>query len=319
MRCLGANASNALAPLVQSSAVGGVAPGWLNELTLPTEPPWLSMGTRARRQPLLEQPLFEPALLEPALLEPAAAGQDGVRRRKEILLTTVHDEVSVALPHATAKLHQAVDEAAHLVARMTGQPLENAWPTLEAAALLVPDDLVVLLRLDGSWRMAAGVVCFPSHWSPSEKLGLPVAAIHGPVPRYAEELRHRVDRFLDRLSPDRPVWRRNWTIHASDELHAPRPVLTGGPVAPEEHWLRSERQVLAALPLSGGTLFTIRTDQVPLAVVKDRAGTASRLAAALRCTPPDLAAYRFGALDISRLAAYLDRQGMTDPGQRGPG
>ena len=49
--------------------------------------------------------------------------------------------------------------------------------------------------------MAAGVVCFPSHWSPSEKLGLPVAAIHGPVPRYADELRHRVDRFLDQLEP----------------------------------------------------------------------------------------------------------------------
>jgi dimethylamine monooxygenase subunit A len=293
-RRLGANASNALGPLVQSSAVGRAAPGWLNELTLPTEPPWLSMGTRARREPLLE---------------PTEPGKDDVRRRKEILLTTVHDQVSVALPHSTPKLHQATAEAANLVARVTGRPLDDAWPPLEGAALLVPDDLVILLRLDGSWRMAAGVVCFPSHWSPSEKLGLPVAAIHGPVPRYAEELRHRVDRFLDRLSPDRPVWRRNWTIHASNELHAPRPVPTGGPVAPEDHWLRSERQVLAALPLSGSTLFTIRTDQVPLAVVKQRDGTASRLAGALRCTPPDLAAYRFGALDIGRLAAYLDRQG----------
>jgi hypothetical protein len=285
--------------LVQSTAVGGAAPAWLNELTLRTEPPWLSMGTRAQRDPLFEL---------------AWPGKDGVRRRKEVLLTTAHDEVSVALPHATEKLHQAVEEAAHLVARVTGGPLDDAWPPLEAAALLVPDDLIVLLRIDGSWRMAAGVVCFPSHWSPPEKLGLPVAAIHDPVPRYADELRNRVDRVLDHLSPDRPVWRRNWTIHASNELYAPQPVATRDPVPAHNHWLRSERQVLAALPLSGGTLFTIRTDQVPLAALKERPGTASQLAGALRATPPDLAAYRFGAVDIDRVAEYLDRQAMADRG-----
>ena len=283
------------------------APGWLEELTLRAEPPWLTMGTRAMR----DAPLFEVAGPE----------SEELRRRKEQLLRSAHDEVSVALPEFQVPearggaglegpgLEGAVNEAAQLVCRLAGARLDEERPPLEAAALLVPDDLVVLFRQEGRWVMAAGVVCFPSHWSPPEKLGLPVAAIHGPVPRYADELGHRVDRFLDQLGASRAVWRRNWTIHASPELYAPRPVPTAGPLAPQDHWLRSERQVLTALPQSTGILFTIRTDQVPLAVLEQKPELAAGLAGALRATPPDLAAYRFGALDTHRLANWLEGHG----------
>ena len=238
----------------------------------------------------------------------AAGGEesDVLRHRKQDLLRTVHDDVAVALAGTDAAAH----EAAQLVARAAGLELDDGLPPLEAAALLVPDDLVVLLRSEGGWRMAAGVVCFPSHWSPVEKLGLSVADIHGPVPRYSDELRLRVDRFLDQLRPGRPVWRRNWTIHASPELYAPHPVRTTGPVASGDHWLRSERQVLAALPGSGGILFTIRTEQVPLAVLTARPGLARQLAHAVRSMPSDLADYRFGSLDTSVLADWLERTGL---------
>jgi hypothetical protein len=283
--------------LVQSSAVTAAEVDWLDELTFRAEPPWLSMGTRALR----DAP------------EVGAGGRQSelLRHRKEELLRAVHDQVSVTVSGAGADAgaESAVQEAAQLVAWTTGLPLDRGWPPLEAAALLVPDDLVVLLRFAGEWRMVAGVVCFPSHWSPPEKLGLPVADIHGPVPRYADELGHRVDRFLDQLKPGRPVWRRNWTIHASPELYAPRPARVTAPVAPGDHWLRSERQVLASLPGSGGILFTIRTEQVPLAAVADRPELAHRLAQALRSAPLDLASYRFGSLDIGVLADWLQHAG----------
>ena len=275
--------------MVQSSAMAPGAPEWLDELTLRTEAPWLPMGTRALR--------------DAPLLQGDGAGAQELRRRKEQLLTSARHDVVVAMPGTEA----VATEAADLVARAVGQGLDPALPPLEAAALLVPDDLVVLADHQGSWRMAAGVVCFPSHWSPPSKLGLPVADIHGPVPGYADELRPRVDRFLDNLTPGRPVWRRNWTVHASAELHAPHPVTVAGPVAPPHHWLRSERQALAALPLSAGILFTIGTEQVQLDVLRQKPDTASRLAAALRATPTDLARYRFGDLDIAGIASWLER------------
>jgi len=72
-----------------------------------------------------------------------------------------------------------------------------------------------MIRSEDSWRFGAGVVCFPSHWVPSEKLGLPITDVHEPVPHYDEELAQRVDRFLDHLAPGKNAWRRNWVIHAS--------------------------------------------------------------------------------------------------------
>jgi Protein of unknown function (DUF3445) len=271
-------------------------PGWLGELTLPTEAPWLPMGARALRAG--------------SAFQTDGPGFDQLRARKLELLASAHREVSVELPDFAAP----ISEASHHVADVTGRPIQDNRPVLEAAALLVAEDLVVLVRALGAWRMVAAVVCFPSHWSPASKLGLPVASIHQPVPRYAEELSDRVDRFLDHLAPERVVWRRNWTVHASPELHAPRPVPVSAPVAPADHWLRSERQTLTLLPLTGAILFAIRTEQVRLAALQDQPYVACRLAAAVRSSPPDLARYRFGGIDREGVASWLESSRASSPG-----
>jgi dimethylamine monooxygenase subunit A len=149
-----------------------------------------------------------------------------------------------------------------------------------------------LVRSEEGWRFGAGVVCFPSHWVPSEKLGLPMTGVHEPVPHYNEELAQRVDRFLDHLAPGRNAWRRNWLIHASPQLHVPHPTAVGDPVQPRDLWLRSERQVLCALPATGAVLFTIRTQQFPLRALATRPDVASSMASSLRSSPDSLRAYR---------------------------
>jgi hypothetical protein len=188
-------------------------------------------------------------------------------------------------------------EAAALVAGAAGRPLDAGRPPLEAAALLVPDDLCLLLRRDAVWRLAAGVVCFPSMWRIGDKLGRPVTEVHAPVPAYADELGARVDRLLDRLAPGRPVWRRNWFVHDTPELHlpAPPPPPPAPVVVPDGLWLRSERQTLRRLPSSGAILFTIRTRLAPLAVVAARPDIAAGLAAAIRSWSPELVEYRNAA------------------------
>jgi hypothetical protein len=109
-------------------------------------------------------------------------------------------------------------------------------------------------------------VCFPSHWRLADKLGLPAAAIHAPVPHYDEELRDRVDRFLARLRAGKGVQRRNLSVHSHDTLFAPEPHESPASFSddPDAVWLRSERQTLRRLPRSGAVLFTIRTQQCRL-------------------------------------------------------
>jgi dimethylamine monooxygenase subunit A len=232
------------------------------------------MGTRALRDgPLLiEDDLHSAYLAE-----------------KRWLFANAREVVSVSLPEAA----EAAAEAAELVSsELSGANPIGDFRPLEIAALQVQEDLIVLVRSQESWRFGAGVVCFPSHWVPSEKLGLPMTGVHEPVPHYNEELAERVERFLDHLAPGRNAWRRNWVIHASPQLHAPRPDAVGGPVHPRDLWLRSERQVLWALPATRAILFTIRTQQCPLRHLAARPEVASSMASSLRSTPDSLRAYR---------------------------
>lgn len=255
-----------------------LTPAWLDELAPAPGPPWHGMGTRA---------------LDPAAWLVVDDHRDEELARKRRLLAEAPEVVVATRPDAATAA--AAAEAAALVAEASGATLAVAAAPrspLEAAALLVQEDLCVLVRHADGWRLDAGVVCFPSMWRISDKLGLPITAVHGPVPAYADELAERVDRFLDRLRPDRPVWRRNWLLHPSPELHLPEPPAPEPVLVPGGMWLRSERQTLRRLPGSGAILFTIRTQQAPLAVVADRPDVAAGLAAAVRSWSDELVAYR---------------------------
>ena len=150
------------------------------------------------------------------------------------------------------------------------------------------DDVVVLARRGGTFVMTAGCVCFPSFWSPRAKLGHTLADIHGPVPRYDDELRAKVDTFVARMPPGAVYVRRNWTIHETGELckpHPPPPADTSIP--PDSLWLRSERQSLRVDPDTGVLLFVIRTQQTPMATLQHRPDIAGRLADRLAAQPAD--------------------------------
>jgi dimethylamine monooxygenase subunit A len=106
----------------------------------------------------------------------------------------------------------------------------------------------------------------------------------------------QVDRFLDRLRPGKVMWRRNVLFHRSGSLYAPVPT------AGDEWWVRSERQTLRRLPVTGGVLFTIHTDTTPVASlpVDDR----RRLAAWLRHLPPTWADY--AKVDVADLLSSVE-------------
>ena len=270
---------------------------WLDELSFEPGPPWHAMGTRA---------LPERAWLVGDEQRPADLA------RKRALLDAAHDVVAGSRPGAG----EAAEEAARLVALAAGAPLDPDREPLEAAALLVQEDLCVLTRAAAGWVLVAGVVCFPSMWRLPDKLGLHLTAVHGPVPAYEAELAARVDRFLDRLRPERPVWRRNWLLHDSPALHLPDPPSPNPcPSVPDDLWLRSERQVLRRLPGTGAILFTIRTQQSPLAALAGRPDVALGMGAAIRSWSDELASYRSAAAWREPVCAWLDRvAGVDRPG-----
>lgn len=186
-----------------------------------------------------------------------------------------------------------------------------------AAARLVQEDLCLMVprpsATDGVVRhhLDAAVLCFPSHWRLRDKAGGSAAAIHGPVPTYADDLADRVDRYLARLRPDVIGVRRNWSIHDSPALHAPVPPSPPPDLDPatagDALWLRSERQTLRALPRSGAVLFTIRVQQTPFSALAERPDVARALASRLRSQPAALVAMNGleGRVDV--VTRWLDR------------
>ena len=255
---------------------------WIDEIAWPADgPPWLAMGLSR--------------ISTHEWLVPDAHRDQELHLRHQ-LLRERHDEVFGALPGTAAAGAEALElvlawEQAH-AAGQRGVPVDPAIHPLEAAGRRVQEDLVVMAPHDDGYHLDAAVLCFPSHWRLRSKLGGSALAIHGPVPGYADELGPKVDRFLDRLRPDVIVARRNWSVHDSAALFAPDPPEDPVPVALDQVgdglWLRSERQTLRRLPVSGSVLFTIRVQQAPFSAFDRHRAGAAALAARISAQPAAL-------------------------------
>lgn len=165
-------------------------------------------------------------------------------------------------------------------------------PALLAAARLVADDLVLMMRAPEGWRLAAGAVCFPSHWRLADKAGLAFADVHAPVPGFGPGSAGagQVATIFDRMPPGRVAERGNWSVAGTGALHLPPGTPEG-----ERVWLRAERQTLRKLPASGAVAFTIRVTTLPaeaLAARADGAEVAARLLAQLGAMRAEERAYK---------------------------
>jgi hypothetical protein len=205
-------------------------------------------------------------------------------------LTTHHDEYSASgksLTHTPTNFPVDLSSESALV---------------ELAKVLV-EDVCLLHHADGQWRLVAGVVVFPSRWDLREKIGKTIDEIHQPVPSYSEQLEPLLSDSFDRLSSDRPVWRRNWSLHTTPQLHEPR--FSGERATPENYWWRTERQTLTKSPDGKYLLFTIRNRAEPFSWIKQNAEASKAFAETLRTLSDSMLDYKRIREDKEKLISYL--------------
>lgn len=193
--------------------------------------------------------------------------------------------------------------------------------SLRTASLLVAEDLIVMRKGEGGWRLAAGSLCFPSSWSLVEKFGKPLQDIHAPVPGFGPGTRSAdlINRMFDGLQ-GQAVERYNWSIQAGSALYHPlsgqqridratgRPTKFPDGDIDGRAFIRVERQTLRKLPVSKDILFTIRIHIDPLKVLDrhpDRAALAESFAAQLDAMEEAQLDYKGLTSDRDRLAARL--------------
>lgn len=189
------------------------------------------------------------------------------------------------------------------------QPLLERFHIL--GGLLEPDTVLLAPRSDGQFTVEAGCVCFPSSWRLTDKLGLTVSEVHGPVPNLNAALEVPIDRLLAHLRPGKCVIRANWSVCQQPELnqHLDRnlPGLSN-PVGPDQAWLRREDQCLYVMPKTGGIVFGIRVTHLPWRSLQQIPAAARSVARTLCTMPQEMLNYKRLTSAWEELARLL-----TDP------
>lgn len=191
--------------------------------------------------------------------------------QKRDLLSRKHDEVFVSLPLGDGGSLEVLELLSEHLPRIFPErwpdsvSIDHSLHPLESASLLVQEDLCLMSQVGNDWILSAASLCFPSRWDVRDKIGKNLLGIHGPVPHYEEKIGTATQNIFDKLTVERPIWRVNWTVMDSGELHQPTAVrspdameITSSNIE-QELYFRRERQTLRKLPNSGDILFTIRT------------------------------------------------------------
>ena len=238
---------------------------------------------------------------------------------KQRLLGTVRDKILASEPGTEGSQREILDAlVAHLLSifpntyRLNDRTMEiipakrtvnldhPTLPVLHIAASLIQEDLVLMRGGANGWRLAAASLCFPSAWNLHEKFGKPIHEIHKPVPGFGEGTRNAelIARMFDKLQPNQPVIRWNWSLYGDANLY--HPVSDHGMKRRfgekgDQIVLRLERQTLRKMPVSGDLLFTIRIHNDPLEILEshpDGGKLASAIAAQVAAFSASEVAYK---------------------------
>jgi hypothetical protein len=181
-------------------------------------------------------------------------------------------------------------------------PLDSSEP-LWNCSLWIADDVVIMERVAGTYRLTAASLCSPSSWRLEEKFNRSLAHIHAPVPGFMAALAVRVERVFERLRPGQALTRSTWSLQAGDEL-AQWPQQRRAISADTALYYRAERQSLRRLPQTGAVAFTIRVYVHPLESLAAVPGALPALFRAIDDAPPALARYKGFDTLASALSKY---------------
>ncbi len=249
-------------------------------------------------------------LIDTRLDDVFRATDDSLAAQRECLAALAAD-----LETRHPQTHQRNGTHLHVAGHTVDLTAETLPPLLRAG-MLVQDDLVIMMRREAGWSIAAAHLSFPSSWSLAEKFNRPMEEVHKHVPDFGAGTRNAVmiNRIFDNLTPGLPAERFNWSINWREKLFHPE---TGrnDAAAPDEAVVRVERQTLTKLPKTGAIVFTIRIYLDPVRLFEKHVdGRRLALALAEQLEALDEPQLLYKGLDRqrSRLVARLRRDAASE-------
>jgi hypothetical protein len=157
----------------------------------------------------------------------AARPADRGERAPQVLARTEGSEAAEgeALETVLAHLPEGFTREGPRITRPDGVVVDLFGDTpLAVAGRLVQEDLCLLERPEGRLRTPAlrRDPVLSGQLDPSEKIGRPLGAIHGPVPDYDPDMAARVQRMFDAIRPGQPALAAERAALCQPDLHQPR-------------------------------------------------------------------------------------------------
>lgn len=192
------------------------------------------------------------------------------------------------------------------------------------AAMLLQDDVAIMMeQKDGQYILKAGAIILAGFWRLKDKFNLPLSAIHtsGDVPKYQEKLQTGMEKFFIRQTCDKPVVRNNYFIQTDGNLPWSESIgdegndvvgwYTAEPATDiGQLYFRSERQSLRRLPISGATVFTVRTYFLPITELAQEPHIPRRLLNGIRSWTPEVQDYRGYTKFKDVIEPYLESKAL---------
>lgn len=117
-----------------------------------------------------------------------------------------HEALSVVVDFLTARFPQHfttsnTSEGSRIFNKLTNETflIGQACPNpLEVAARLAMEDFTVLMKDPdtGTYTLRASATLFPAGWKLQERIGVSIAKLHSPVPKWQEQVGGHVNRYL---------------------------------------------------------------------------------------------------------------------------
>lgn len=177
----------------------------------------------------------------------------------------------------------------------------KSTPPMEVLLHNIPEDFALMLRdpETGLYTLRAGMVMSSLGWTLGNKMGLPLAAIHSPVPDYQLKMQFSMDRYFSKTPTEKPIQRGSWGL----EIHKPLYMPPGDPHCKlrlaqnpshtiSDIHLRVDWQTLRRLPLSGAIVFNFKGIFTPVAEFKDEPRIPSLVLKVLREGKKNLMEYK---------------------------
>jgi len=273
--------------------------------------------------------VMSPFRMRPGLSRLAAAEPEGAHAPVPLFVRDDQAEAYAEHKRLSMREHRTrnqVGQADPVVLRAIAQAYERQTacalePDAETLAERLQEDFVILHDEHDGMRTRFLSVCFPSHWSPADKLGLDFAAIHAPVADNTL-LQAGAKGIIDLAFRQSSMLRHVWLLTPSSDL-AQHPETrrtrwedalaqadAAGQRLIDRVFFRVERQTTLPLPEYQRGVFFIRVMVAPLSDVLALEHTrAAQLREALNSMSDAVVAYRGMSLVRERLCAELDRMG----------